>query len=102
MVTVKILVQISHCQIHTKQRKMPVLSNGVNEESAKQSIYLESRKIIHKECRGLHSAGSMCNTRFKNEGKIYYASSRALGKAFEDGRCGKTGARKIYQKKNDL
>lgn len=36
MVTVKFLVQISHCQIHTKQRKMPVLSNGVNEESAKQ------------------------------------------------------------------
>lgn len=43
-----------------------------------------------------------CTTRFKNEGKIYYALSRVLGEAFEAGRCGKTGTMKNFQKENDL
>lgn len=85
-----------------KQRKMSVLSNGVNEESAKQQIYLESSKIIQKECHGLHSAGIVRNRRLKKEGKVYYALSRASGKAFEDERCGKTETLNNFQKENDL
>lgn len=59
------------------------------------------------EINGLHSEGSVCNRRCKNrrcknEGNIYYALSRELGKAFEAGSCGKTGAMKNFQKKNEL